>query len=97
MVETSLNRDFFEEQLNLGEESVLGTFFDKDLSGAHILEDPLIKNFSGANHFMDYDMTKKSTKLFLNLKFFFKSLFGPKKEKVAKVKKSAKKKAKRRR
>jgi len=92
MVETSLNRDFFEEQLSLGEESVLGAFLDKDLSNAHIMEDPLIKNFAEANHFLDHNMTRRRTKLFLNLKFFFKRLFGPKKEKKAKARKAKSKK-----
>lgn len=60
------------------EENVFGAVLDQDLSDGHIDEDPLIKNFAQANHFLDYDMSLRRVRMALRIKFFFKGLFGRK-------------------
>lgn len=83
MVEGSTYKDFFSENFDFEADTLFGDMFEKDLSAAHITEDPLIKNFAVANHFLDYNMSKRGTRFMLRLKLFFKSIFKTK-EKPAK-------------
>jgi len=94
--------DFFEEEFSFdlfkdlsypriitpADESVFGTLLDSDLLKAHITEDPLIKHYAAANHFLNHNMSLRRTRFALKMKFFFKDLFGRKPK--AKKPKSAK-------
>lgn len=70
-------------RFQISEENVMGLILEQDLSDKHVEEDPLIKNFAEANHFLDYNYSKASTRAYLRVKFFFKSLFSrrPKRKK----------------
>ena len=102
--------DFFEEEFSYDlfkdlsypriitpmEENVFGTLLDSDLSKAHITEDPLIKHYAEANHFLNHNMSLRRTRFALKVKFFFKDAFSRKpKAKKPKSAKSKRRKSKR--
>lgn len=66
------------------EENMFGLVLERDLSS--VMKDPLIKHYAVANHFLDYNMSLRRTRLVLKTKFLFKDLFKrkPKHERAAK-------------
>jgi len=64
--------DFLNE---LASEDMFGLVLDHDLSAMDVMADPLIKHYAAANHFLDYNMTLRRTRLALKTKFFFRGIF----------------------
>jgi len=65
-------------------ENMFGMVLEQDLSSADIMADPLINHYSAANHFMDYDLTMRKSRLAIKAKLLFRSIFKRKPHRVAK-------------
>lgn len=55
--------------------NILGNLLDADFSHSHIDSDPLLINFAGNHHLVDYNMTLMRNRFLFTLKFMFASLF----------------------
>lgn len=78
---TPISDSAFSGELASYEENLFGNIFERDLSDADVASDPLIKHYTDANHFLDYDMTLRRVKFRLRIKFFFRDLFSRKPKK----------------